>query len=229
MPIICIYATRKIKILLTMPSIHILILLLILCIIIMIIWVLRKKILGFIIRQLISSKSIKSILIADTSISFMEKSIDSFFAKQEQNVQTIKDVLINLLGYDKAKNRIYHFREYCHHRIKSGLTESNASNYIAISITDELGKKLSSTIIPLPPLVRPALIAAIDSSPVRKALTGIIDKLITERSSQTILDLVDKEFDKILDTKVCELIKSNKESIKELKEIFIAIYVVVLE
>lgn len=188
---------------------------------------------GAISENLMSREVLEKNLLSDEMVERIRTSISGFFARQQQNDETLHEFLLHYLSEDDIANAVGSLKteltgQLVERMLKSSLGEKIAE-VAARHVTDKLRSDGLELNLPglLARLIGPRLwnkLADLLEIPVRRFLTKNINQLIEKNGAEMVGNLITNEVSAFEKTPVRELLAGKDEQIRQFTESALTFY-----
>lgn len=170
-------------------------------------------------ENLMNREVLEKDLLSDDMLFKLGETYDTFVAKQKVNTETLRSFLGHFISsQDLVKIQSDTGSELAL-QIHSRLAGSNLGNMLAHSAVEHAISKMESSILGM--AFNAELFLVLLQEPAEHLLAKQINQIISNNSEEIITNLIGQESDKLLDTKVCELLKGHDEQLSQLRQILL--------
>ena len=170
-------------------------------------------------ENLMNREVLEKNLLSDDMLFKLGEAYDTFVAKQKVNTETLRSFLSHFISsQDLVKIQSDTGSELAS-QIHSRLADSNLGNMLAHAAVEHAISKMESSILGM--AFNAELFLVFLQEPAENLLSKHINQIISNNSEEIITNLIGQESDKLLDTKVCELLKGHDEQLSQLRQILL--------
>lgn len=170
-------------------------------------------------ENLMNREVLEKNLLSDDMLFKLGETYDTFVAKQKVNTETLRSFLGHFISsQDLVKIQSDTGSELAA-QIHNHLADSNLGNMLAHVAVEHAISKMESSILGM--AFNAELFLVLLQEPAEHMLSKHINQIISNNSEEIITNLIVQESDKLLDTKVCELLKGHDEQLTQLRQILL--------
>lgn len=188
---------------------------------------------GAISENLMNKEVLEKNLLSEDMISKIRLSIDTFFGKQRNNPETVRQFLIHYLCKDDVEKIINSIQSNLTNQFSKKLGDSNLGEQISEIVMEHVSAKLKveGLDIDLPQMLKSLIgtsvwgqIANLIEKPARKYLANNINQMLSTNGPEMIRSLVDKEIEDISTIPMERLVRGKEEQIAQVTNSIIGLY-----
>lgn len=172
-------------------------------------------------NQLLNSDTLVNVLISEDMLRKMRSAMEGLIEKNRTNEDTIEDVLLKAAPAQVVENTVADIKENTAALVYSKLVDMHFGEAISTHILQKLNYKLGE-------MTRGVLASFFDESLVKSVAVSIgemIDKAISDHSREIVETVIGRETDKLMDSRVCDLIVQYEDKLPKLMDFVISTYV----
>lgn len=170
-------------------------------------------------ENLMNREVLEKNLLSDDMLSKLGDTYDEFVAKQKVNTETLRSFLSHFISNQDLVKIQSDTRSELASQIHNCLADSNLGNMLAHSAVEHAISKMESSILGM--AFNAELFLVLLQEPAEHLLAKQINQIISNNSEEIITNIIGQESDKLLDTKVCELLKGHDEQLTQLRQILL--------
>lgn len=170
-------------------------------------------------ENLMNKEVLEKNLLSDDMLAKIGNEYDTFISKQKVNGETLHDFLEHYISSkDLAQIQSDTIIDLAA-QIHSRLADSNLGNMLAHSAVEHAIKKMDNSLLGFAFNADQFLILL--QEPAEHLLSKHINQIISNNSEDIVYGLIGQESDKLLDTRVCDLLKDHDEQLIQLRHILL--------
>ena len=172
-------------------------------------------------EQLLDSSTLEKVFTSEEILQKIRTGLENLVEKNRDNEDTLQTVLQNFSSEETSYSVEEDIKENAANLIHKKLTEAHISEKISLSILTRIAEKLETySFGMLSPFIDKSLIESIS-----RGVGDLITTIISDNSKQMIRKLIDTEFDKFKNQRVCDLIEKYEHKLPQATDFIINIYV----
>ena len=170
-------------------------------------------------ENLMNKEVLEKNLLSDDMLAKIGNEYDTFISQQKVNGETLHDFLEHYISSkDLAQIQSDTIIDLAA-QIHSQLADSNLGNMLAHSAVEHAIKKMDNSLLGFAFNADQFLILL--QEPAEHLLSKHINQIISNNSEDIVYGLIGQESDKLLDTRVCDLLKDHDEQLIQLRHILL--------
>lgn len=170
-------------------------------------------------ENLMNKEVLEKNLLSDDMLAKIGNEYDTFISQQKVNGETLHDFLEHYISSkDLAQIQSDTIIDLAA-QIHSRLADSNLGNMLAHSAVEHAIKKMDNSLLGFAFNADQFLILL--QEPAEHLLSKHINQIISNNSEDIVYGLIGQESDKLLDTRVCDLLKDHDEQLIQLRHILL--------
>lgn len=188
---------------------------------------------GAISENLMNKEILERNLLSDEMLSKIRRSINSFFAEQKQNPETIREFLAHYITQEEIEKLISNTKNELTSQVSTKLGESNLGEQISQAVMQHVtgnlrknGLNISISGI-LKTIMGDSLwnsLANLIEEPIKNYLTKNINQLLSNNGPQIIGKLVDNGINDFSELTMQQLLKGKEQQVAEITTACISLY-----
>lgn len=172
-------------------------------------------------NQLLNSDTLVNVLTSDDMLQKMRNSMEAVIEKNRINEDTIEDTLLKVAPAEVVDNTVSDIKENTTSLVYGKLVGMHFGEAISIHILQKLNYKLGE-------MTRGVLASFFDENLVKSVAVSIgemIDKAISDHSREIVETVIGKETDKLMNTRICDLIAQYEDKLPSAMDFIVDTYV----
>lgn len=192
---------------------------------------------GTISENLMNKEILEKNLLSDEMITKIHNSIDSFFATQKTNSETVRDFFAHYLTDEDVEKFIEGLKTSLTNQVSTKLGESNLGEQISDAVMKHVSSKLriDGLDIDIPQMMKSLIgssiwgqIANLIEKPAKLYLAKNIDQMLTTNGPEIVGNLVDNGIDDISQLSMQQLLQGKDLQIEQITTSCIGLYKTVI-
>lgn len=188
---------------------------------------------GAISENLMNKEVLEKNLLSEDMISKIRLSIDTFFERQRNNPETVRQFLIHYLSKDDVEKIINGVQSNLTNQFSKKLGDSKLGEQISEMVMDHVSAKLKveGLDIDIPQMLKSLIgnsvwgqIANLIEKPAKKYLANNINQMLSTNGPEMIHNLVDKEIEDISSIPMARLLRGKELQITQVTNSIIGVY-----
>jgi uncharacterized membrane protein YheB (UPF0754 family) len=170
-------------------------------------------------ENLMNKEVLEKNLLSEDMLTKIGDEYDTFVSRQKVNGETLREFLGHFIS-SKDLNQIQSDagRDLAA-QIHSRLAESNLGNILAHAAVEHAISKMENSLLGIAFNAEQFLILL--QEPAYHLLSKHINQIISNNSEEIVYGLISQESDKLLDTRVCDLLKGHDEQLVQLRHVLL--------
>lgn len=172
-------------------------------------------------NQLLNSDTLVNVLTSDDMLQKMRNGMEAVIEKNRTNEDTIEDTLLKVAPAEVVDNTVSDIKENTTSLVYGKLVGMHFGEAISIHILQKLNYKLGE-------MTRGVLASFFDENLVKSVAVSIgemIDKAISDHSREIVETVIGKETDKLMNTRICDLIAQYEDKLPSAMDFIVDTYV----
>lgn len=172
-------------------------------------------------NQLLNSDTLVNVLTSDDMLQKMRNGMEAVIEKNRINEDTIEDTLLKVAPAEVVDNTVSDIKENTTSLVYGKLVGMHFGEAISIHILQKLNYKLGE-------MTRGVLASFFDENLVKSVAVSIgemIDKAISDHSREIVETVIGKETDKLMNTRICDLIVQYEDKLPSAMDFIVDTYV----
>lgn len=172
-------------------------------------------------NQLLNSDTLVNVLTSDDMLQKMRNGMETVIEKNRINEDTIEDTLLKVAPAEVVDNTVSDIKENTTSLVYGKLVGMHFGEAISIHILQKLNYKLGE-------MTRGVLASFFDENLVKSVAVSIgemIDKAISDHSREIVETVIGKETDKLMNTRICDLIAQYEDRLPSAMDFIVETYV----
>lgn len=172
-------------------------------------------------NQLLNSDTLVNVLTSDDMLQKMRNGMEAVIEKNRINEDTIEDTLLKVAPAEVVDNTVSDIKENTTSLVYGKLVGMHFGEAISIHILQKLNYKLGE-------MTRGVLASFFDENLVKSVAVSIgemIDKAISDHSREIVETVIGKETDKLMNTRICDLIAQYEDKLPSAMDFIVDTYV----
>ncbi|KWW25097.1 MAG: membrane protein [bacterium F082] len=170
-------------------------------------------------ENLMNREVLEKNLLSEDMLTKIGTEYDTFIARQKVNGETLRAFLSHFISKQDLKKIQSDAGGELASQIHSRLADSNLGNMLAHAAVEHAINKMENSLLGFAFNAEQFLILL--QEPAEHLLSKHINQIISNNSEEIISNLIGQESNKLLDTPVCELLKSHDEQLTQLRHILL--------
>lgn len=188
---------------------------------------------GAISENLMNKEVLEKNLLSDEMIEKIRQSIDTFFATQKNNPETVRDFLTHYLTDEDIEKIIVELKSGLTTQVSTKLGESNLGEQISEFVMEHVSSKLriEGLDIDIPQMLKSLIgssvwgqIANLIEKPAKQYLAGNINQMLSSNGPEIVGNLVDNGIDEISQLSMQHLLQGKDLQIAQVTNSCIGLY-----
>ena len=188
---------------------------------------------GAISENLMNKEVLEKNLLSDDVIEKIRQSIDTFFATQKNNPETVRDFLTHYLTDEDIEKIIVELKSGLTTQVSTKLGESNLGEQISEFVMEHVSSKLriEGLDIDIPQMLKSLIgssvwgqIANLIEKPAKQYLAGNINQMLSSNGPEIVGNLVDNGIDEISQLSMQHLLQGKDLQIAQVTNSCIGLY-----
>lgn len=172
-------------------------------------------------EQLLDCDTLQKVFTSEELLKKMRDGLARLVEKNKENTDTLETVLINFTSEETSHRLEEDIKDSASTLIHKKLSEAQIGEKASKSILNKIVEVLETYSFGLlSPFIDQSLI---DS--VSKGIGELITGVIADNSKQMIYDVIDTEYDKLKNQRVCDLIEKYEQKLPQITDFLIHLYV----
>lgn len=170
-------------------------------------------------ENLMNKEVLEKNLLSEDMLTKIGDEYDTFVSRQKVNGETLREFLGHFIS-SKDLNQIQSDagRDLAA-QIHSRLADSNLGNILAHAAVEHAISKMENSLLGIAFNAEQFLILL--QEPAEHLLSKHINQIISNNSEEIVYGLISQESDKLLDTRVCDLLKGHDEQLVQLRHVLL--------
>ena len=172
-------------------------------------------------NQLLNSDTLVNVLTSDDMLQKMRNGMEAVIEKNRTNEDTIEDTLLKVAPAEVVDNTVSDIKENTTSLVYGKLVGMHFGEAVSIHILQKLNYKLGE-------MTRGVLASFFDENLVKSVAVSIgemIDKAISDHSREIVETVIGKETDKLMNTRICDLIAQYEDKLPSAMDFIVDTYV----
>ncbi len=170
-------------------------------------------------ENLMNKEVLEKNLLSEDMLTKIGDEYDTFISRQKVNCETLRDFLGKFISsQDLAKIQSDAGCEFAQ-QVHSRLADSNLGNMLAHAAVEHAISKMEHSLLGFAFNAEQFLILL--QEPAEHLLSKHINQIISNNSEEIVYGLIGLESDKLLDTRVCDLLRGHDEQLSQLRHILL--------
>lgn len=170
-------------------------------------------------ENLMNKEVLEKNLLSEEMLTKIGEGYDSFIARQRVNTETLRAFLNHFLSAEDLSKIQSDAGGELAAQIHSRLADSNLGSLLAHAAVEHAINKMENRLLGVAFNAKQFLILL--QEPAEHLLSKQINQIISNNSEEIIANLIEQEFDKLLDIPVCELLKGHDDQLSQLRHILL--------
>ena len=170
-------------------------------------------------ENLMNKEVLEKNLLSDDMLAKIGNEYDTFISQQKVNGETLHDFLEHYISSKDLAQIQSDTSIDLAAQIHSRLADSNLGNMLAHAAVEHAIKKMDNSLLGFAFNADQFLILL--QEPAEHLLSKHINQIISNNSEDIVYGLIGQESDKLLDTRVCDLLKDHDEQLIQLRHILL--------
>lgn len=188
---------------------------------------------GAISENLMSKEVLEKNLLSDEMIGKIKSSIDSFFAEQKVNEETVREFMLHFLTPEEVEKLIFNVRQNLKDQVSNKISDPSIGEQISEVVVEHVSKKIRLEGLPIdiPGMIRNMIgnsiwgqIANLIEVPAKHFLAKNINQILTNNGPEIADSMINKSLNDFADMKIRDLLNGKDEQIKDFSNSLIGIY-----
>ena len=172
-------------------------------------------------NQLLNSDTLVNVLTSQDMLQKLRGSMEAVIEKNRTNEDTIEGTLLKVAPAEVVDNTVSDIKENTTSMVYGKLVGMHFGEAISIHILQKLNYKLGE-------MTRGVLASFFDENLVKSVAVSIgemIDKAISDHSREIVETVIGKETDKLMNTRICDLIAQYEDKLPSAMDFIVDTYV----
>lgn len=172
-------------------------------------------------NQLLNSDTLVNVLTSDDMLQKMRNGMEAVIEKNRTNEDTIEDTLLKVAPAEVVDNTVSDIKENTTSLVYGKLVGMHFGEAVSIHILQKLNYKLGE-------MTRGVMASFFDENLVKSVAISIgemIDKAISDHSREIVETVIGKETDKLMNTRICDLIAQYEDKLPSAMDFIVDTYV----
>ena len=170
-------------------------------------------------ENLMNKEVLERNLLSEDMLKKIGEGYDTFIAKQRVNSETLRVFLGHFLSAEDLSKIQSDAGDELAAQIHSHLADSNLGTMLAHAAVEHAINKMENSLLGIAFNAEQFLILL--QEPAEQLLSKHINQIISNNSEQIVTNLIGQESDKLLDTRVCDLLLGHDEQLAQLRVILL--------
>ena len=170
-------------------------------------------------ENLMNKEVLEKNLLSEDMITKIGEGYDRFITKQKVNTEPLRTSLSHFLSKDDLDKIQSDTGSELAAQIHSRLADSNLGNMLAHAAVEHAISKMENSLLGFAFNAEQFLILL--QEPAEHLVSKHINQIISNNSEDIVYGLIGQESDKLLDTRVCDLLKDHDEQLIQLRHILL--------
>jgi uncharacterized membrane protein YheB (UPF0754 family) len=170
-------------------------------------------------ENLMNKEVLEKNLLSEDMLTKIGEGYDTFIAKQRVNTETLRAFLSHFLSAEDLSKIQSDAGGELASQIHSRLADSNLGTMLAHAAVEHAISKMEKSLLGIAFNAEQFLILL--QEPAEHLLSKQINQIIHNNSEEIVTNLIGQESDKLLDTRVCELLRGHDEQLAQLRAILL--------
>lgn len=170
-------------------------------------------------ENLMNKEVLERNLLSEDMLKKIGEGYDTFIAKQRVNIETLRAFLGHFLSTEDLSKIQSDAGGELAAQIHSRLADSNLGTMLAHAAVEHAISKMENSLLGIAFNAEQFLILL--QEPAEQLLSKHINQIISNNSEQIVTNLISQESDKLLDTRVCDLLLGHDEQLAQLRVILL--------
>lgn len=165
--------------------------------------------------QLLSGEVVTETLTSDAMVARIHEKLERIVDSNRENTDTVRDVLESVLGITRTQELLDRIRENVSDVIYHKLVELRFGESLSRLALQKLKENLSPNL---------AVFMGSIFGEMSGSLGEMLNRVVADNSEEIVREILNREMDKIEDTRICDLIQKYEDKIPEYTDRAIEIY-----
>lgn len=170
-------------------------------------------------ENLMNKEVLEKNLLSDDMLTKIGNEYDTFISRQKVNGETLRDFLGHYISCEDLAQIQFNASIDLAAQIHIRLADSNIGNLLAHVAVEHAIKKMENSLLGFAFNAEQFLILL--QEPAEHLLSKHINQIISNNSEDIVYGLIGHESEKLLDTRVCDLLKDHDEQLIQLRHILL--------
>lgn len=170
-------------------------------------------------ENLMNKEVLEKNLLSEDMLTKIGEGYDTFIAKQRVNTETLRTFLSHFLSAEDLSKIQSDAGGELAAQIHSRLADSNLGTMLAHAAVEHAISKMENSLLGIAFNAEQFLILL--QEPAEHLLSKQINQIIHNNSEEIVINLIGQESDKLLDTRVCDLLRGHDEQLAQLRTILL--------
>lgn len=165
--------------------------------------------------QLLSGEIVTETLTSDAMVARIREKLERIVDSNRENTDTVRDILESVLGITRTQELLDRIRENVSDVIYHKLVELRFGESLSRLALQKLKENLSPNL---------AVFMGSIFGEMSGSLGEMLNRVVADNSEEIVREILNREIDKIEDTRICDLIRKYEDKIPEYTDRAIEIY-----
>ena len=176
-------------------------------------------------EQLLDSDTLEKVFTSEELLQKIRDGLARLVEKNRENTDTLETVLINFTSEETSQHLEEDIKDGASTLLHKKLSEAQIGEKASKSILSKIAEVLETYSFGLlSPFIDQSLIES-----VSKGIGELITAIIADNSKQMIYDVIDSEYDKLKNERVCDLIEKYEHKLPQITDFLIHMYVKIIQ